>query len=247
MTKRGKVLRDPHAGPGLVMAEGRQYPFVDGVWKSDAPPEPGLLVDLDVDEDGQVRAIYVVPEWQLAQEQAGAVVSRAGRASGVSFISPFGIAVLVGTAILAVAWWFLPAFTVQSPLLGRLEFTFWQGLAFLDSQPVLEWLDRRGNPEAGIYGIAAIMALAGPFLPFFWKDRRAILAGVLPLLFTAIAGIAMYSAMVRTTGTGMRPTPGLGIYLAALASLCLALLAVRQFVVSKPVEAPKSPHMRRAA
>lgn len=250
MTKRGKVLRDPHAGPGLVMAEGRQYLFVlEGIWKSDAPPRPGMLVDLDLDEGGQARAIYVVSEWQLAQEQAQAGGGQASRKRppAFSFASPFGIALLLGTAILAVAWWFLPAFTVQSRLFGRLEFTFWQGLAFLDSQPAFEGLGQRGSSGAGIYASAAMMALAGPFLFFFWKDRLAILAGLLPLLFTATAGAAVYSAMVRTTGTGLLPTPGLGIYLAALAGVYLALLAVRQFAVSTPLAAQKTPRLQKAA
>ena len=43
MRKRGKVLRSPHAGPGLLMVEGRQYPFsLESLWKSQGSPQPGL-------------------------------------------------------------------------------------------------------------------------------------------------------------------------------------------------------------
>jgi hypothetical protein len=72
MRKRGKVLRDPHAGPGLLMIEGRQYPFLLTVWKSDAHLKPGLAVDVDFDQVGHIVTVRVVPESQLAKEQAEA-------------------------------------------------------------------------------------------------------------------------------------------------------------------------------
>ena len=57
MSKRGKVLRDPHAGPGLLMVEGQQYQFLlEGVWKSDVPPTPGLVVDLEFDSQGKIES-----------------------------------------------------------------------------------------------------------------------------------------------------------------------------------------------
>jgi hypothetical protein len=81
MKKRGKVLRDPRTGPGptgprlalpgLLMIEGRQYWFcLDGVWKSEIPPKPGLTVDVRLDHAGRILAITAVPDSQLAEEQA---------------------------------------------------------------------------------------------------------------------------------------------------------------------------------
>jgi hypothetical protein len=73
MRKRGKVLRDPHAGPGLLMVEGRQYPFsLESVWKSEGPPKPGLAVDIDFGQSEQILAITVVPESELAKEKVEA-------------------------------------------------------------------------------------------------------------------------------------------------------------------------------
>jgi hypothetical protein len=74
MRKRGKVLRDPHAGPGLLMIEGRQYPFrLDSVWKSAGSPRLGLLVDVDFGQSGQIVAITAVPDSELekARTEAG--------------------------------------------------------------------------------------------------------------------------------------------------------------------------------
>jgi hypothetical protein len=86
MRKRGKVLRDPYAGPGLLMVEGRQYPFsLEPVWKSDGPPKPGLPVDIDFGQSGQILAITVVPESELAKEKAAAAA--AGQRSGASLLN----------------------------------------------------------------------------------------------------------------------------------------------------------------
>ncbi len=71
MNKRGKVLRDPHAGPGLLMIEGRQYQFwTDKAWISDVPPKPGLLVDVSFNVRGQIEGIAAVSQEQLDREQA---------------------------------------------------------------------------------------------------------------------------------------------------------------------------------
>ncbi len=78
MRKRGKVLRDPHAGPGLLMIEGRQYPFLLNVWRSEGPPKPGLPVDVDFGERGQILAITMVPESQLAKERTDVARRKSG-------------------------------------------------------------------------------------------------------------------------------------------------------------------------
>lgn len=249
MTKRGKVLRDPYAGPGLVMAEGRQYPFaMEGVWRSDIPPRPGLVVDLELDQGGQVVAIHVVTELQLAREQAEAVSIRA-RTKGnfAPSATPFsGISTVLATAVLALAGWFLTAFSIDSSLFGRLEFTFWQGLELLNRHTRAELLDQRDSSGAGLYGALAIAGLAAPFLHYVWKDRRAILAGVLPLLLAVVLGIGIYSAMKHGARTDAA-TLGPGSYLAAVASLYLASIAIRQFLVSKPAEGHDSQDMPKAA
>ena len=66
-------MRSPHTGPGLLMVEGRQYPFsLESLWKSQGLPQPGLAVDIEFGQSGQIVAITVVPESQLAGEQTEA-------------------------------------------------------------------------------------------------------------------------------------------------------------------------------
>jgi hypothetical protein len=53
------------------MIEGRQYWFsLEGVWKSEIPPKPGLAVDVKLDQAGRILAITAVSDTQLAEEQA---------------------------------------------------------------------------------------------------------------------------------------------------------------------------------
>ena len=78
MKKRGKILRDTSAGPGLVMAEGQQYTFsLEGMWRSPEAPRVGMVTDVEFDDDSSVRTLTLVPESQLAKEQAEAVMAAA--------------------------------------------------------------------------------------------------------------------------------------------------------------------------
>jgi hypothetical protein len=78
MTKRGRILRDPRVGPGLLMIEGRQYGFcLEGVWKSDLLPRPGLVVDVKLDRAGRIVEITAVSDLQPGEEPAGGSLHKA--------------------------------------------------------------------------------------------------------------------------------------------------------------------------
>ena len=71
MKKRGKILRDPRSGPGLLMIEGRQYWFrLEGVWKTELPPTPGLDVEVKLDRAGQIVVITTTAESPRAESQS---------------------------------------------------------------------------------------------------------------------------------------------------------------------------------
>jgi|SRR5208283_2435044 len=86
MKKRGKILRDPRTGPGLLIIEGRQYRFcLEGVWKSEVPPKVGLAVDVKLDDAGQILAITAVSESPFVEEPAKRSVD-AAKAAGVNIL-----------------------------------------------------------------------------------------------------------------------------------------------------------------
>jgi hypothetical protein len=70
MRTRGKILREPSDGPGLLMIEGQQFRFsLEGAWKGEVAPKRGLVVEVELDRDLQVISVKAVPEAQLAKEE----------------------------------------------------------------------------------------------------------------------------------------------------------------------------------
>jgi len=254
MTKRGKILRDASAGPGLVWVNQQQYPFsIGAVWKSEVPPTAGMTVDVEFAPDGGFAGITQVTESQIAKEQAEAAMTATrekSRAALSSAVAKFGLPLLVATGLLIVGWFFLNAISVEA-LFGKVSFTFWQVLGFLNAGNAWEVvMQGRGSPGAGLYGFLAILALAGPFARFFWKDARANLGGLLPLLFMLLVGALARGSIHSAIGAAVdgpladmqRQAQdelmnaiklGLGTYLSMLVSLYLAAASAKQFLVAK--------------
>ena len=236
MKRRGKVLRDTTSGPGLIMLEGQQYRFSrEAVWKSEAPPKPGLVVDVELDAQGQVQAITVVPESQLASEYADAAPQLKERNAAASLMATVGVTNLAAVGLLAAAWFLMPAISIQPALPEKLEFTFWQLLGSLHAGTLPVLMDGRNSPGAGFYGFVAMVAMAGPFFHCFWKDKPASLGGLLPLAFMIVAGIAirhgLQTALATSNGT-YTPTStavsiGVGSYISIVVCLYFAIASAR--------------------
>lgn len=255
MTKRGKVLRDTSAGPGLIMVDGQQYSFqLEGIWKSEVPPRTGLVVDVSFLDDGSVSSITAVAESQLAKEQAEqamAIAREKGSALVSSAVAKFGMPTLIGTGLLIIGWFFLTAVSYNAGFVGKMDFTFWHVLSFINSSNAMEGLNSlSGKSSTGFYGFLGVLALAGPFLAFVWKDKRAQLGGLLPLLFMLLVGLLVRHAISAAAGGGSADVPaemldaartemmkaislGLGTYVSLLASTYLGFISVRKFLVAK--------------
>lgn len=262
MSRRGKIMRDPTTGPGLVIVQGEQHQFgLEGVWKSDVLPRPGLVVDVEFDAGGRIAAMSAVPEAQIAREQAEAAMAMAkekGAAMASGLVARVGIPRLAAAALLVVGWFFLSTVSIDAAFLGKLKITFWQVLGFLNADTPLQMLaGGRSGPSAGFYGVLAIVCLAGPFAAQFWKDRRAHLGGLLPLLFMIVVGLMVRSTLQNLTGGGeaaggfggelggmyadmqrqaraeaMKAVSiGFGAWLSLLASLYFAAMGLKDFLV----------------
>lgn len=259
MIKRGKVLRDGSAGLGLLAVDGQHYQFsMEGVWRSNVPATAGMTVDVEFNSDAAIVGITQVADPQIAKEQAEAVVKVAREKGSVvvsAAVARFGLPLLIATGLMLLSWLFLGAVSVQS-LFGKLSFTFWQVLGFLNADSPLEGaMSGRGGASAGFYGFLALLSLAGPYVPYFWKDKRAGLAGVLPLAFMLAVGImlrsnvhtAMGGTLDGALGDMQRQAQqemmsavslGFGAYLALLVSLYLAAMGAKQFLVARASETP---------
>ncbi len=267
MAKRGKVLRDPHAGPGLLIVEGRQYPFLmEDVWRSEVPPKPGLAVEVDLDSLDKVVGLTAVPESQIAKEQAEIALAAAktrGVALAATIVAKVGLPRLVAAGLLLLSWSVLTAASLQLPFFGKLGFTFWQALGYLNAGPSVQVLERQANLTSGFWGFFAIVALAGPFLHQIWKDKRALLGGLLPLAFMLLVGIAIRSSLQSSLGALEGPygalqrqaqnqmmnafSWGFGTYVSIVLALYFAVTSAKEFLVARGNEDKGFEGSQRAA
>jgi hypothetical protein len=268
MTKRGKVLRDTSAGPGLLAIDGNQYRFsLEGMWKSSDPPKPGVQVLVEFAPDMAILSVIPIPESQIAKEQAEAVMKAARERGGVvisAAVARFGWPLLIATGGLIIGWFLLNAMSVQTPL-GSLNFTFWQVLGFVNAGNVADVVVQgRAGASSGFYAIMALIALAGPFLHYFWKDKRAALGGLLPLAFMLFVAVmvrsGLHSVMGGTTDGPLAEiqrqaqqemmnaiSMGAGAYVSLMVGIYLAAVAAKQFLVARSVEAEVTPMSKQAA
>ncbi len=254
MRKRGRVLRDTNVGPGLVTVEGKQYSFtLEDMWVSEIPPRPGMVVDVRFNDSGVPVALTAVPENQIAKEQAQQVLAGAqtqGTAIASTLKARFGVPRLVAAALLLGGWFILDSVSMGGV---RLQLTFWQLLDYVGNAGALVGsLENNQAPGAGIYGLLAFLALAGPLLRFFWQDRRAALGGILPLLLMLLAAFEVRSgiqhALDLVVGTGPASGPardramkmfmsqfslGAGAYVSLAACVYFAWNGVREFLVGR--------------
>jgi hypothetical protein len=249
---RGKILRDTARGQGLIVAGGQQHTFVlDGVWKSEVLPTAGMAVDVEINERGEVVAACNVSESQIAKEQTERAIAAAkekGSALAAGALARFGWPALLAAGLLIIGWFFLSAISIQNPLFN-LDFSFWQLLGLLNSNNPLETaMGTSRGAGAGFYGVLAVLSILGPFLCHFWKDRRASLAGLLPVLFMLLIGIlvrnsihslsgaadgGMFQELAKEASDEMMKALriGFGVYLSLAASLYFAVAAIRRFLL----------------
>ena len=257
MTRRGKILRDANAGPGLLTVEGKQYVFtLENMWTSDIPPRSGMTVEVTFNPEGAPEAVNAVPETQLAKEGAAAAFADARRQSGEmasGLTSRVGKATPIAILLLLICWYLLPALSIQLPYSGA-NVSFWGLLHYLNApNPALVMGQDSSYLSAGIWGLLAVISAAAPLLPFFWKDRRGVFGGVLPLAFMLIVLFSWHSSMNQMTapahaGGGLadfgnalvgaaaqqvarQTSLAFGAYASLLCSLYLGASAIRRYLV----------------
>jgi hypothetical protein len=259
MTYRGRVLRDTSIGPGLLNVDGKQVSFtLEDKWQSEIPPRTGMVVDVVINSQGVVESVRAVSENQIAKEQAQQALAGARQQSTViagNLKARFGLPMLIAIAALLVGWFFLNSMSIVE---AHVDLTFWQILGPVGNvEAFMRTLSGDAASGSGVFKLLAIAALVGPFLSYFWKDRRASLAGMLPMLLMILVSVLIWHnanhAIDQMVGHPMANNPalekarqiamenfmkqfeiGVGAYLSFAAGAYLGFIGVRKYLVSNP-------------
>jgi hypothetical protein len=154
---------------------------------------------------------------------------------------------LIATGLLIIGWFFLSTISINAGFLGKMDFTFWRVLSFVNAKNAFEVLGTlKDGGSAGFYGLLALIALACPFLSTFWKDRRAVLGGLFPLLFMMLVALLVRNAIASATAgapaeamdvardeIAKQVSVGMGAYVSLLAAIYLAFISVKKFLVAR--------------
>ncbi len=205
MRKRGRVLRDTNAGPGLLTAEGKQYSFVlEGMWRSEVPPRLGMLVDVHFDSEGAPATVYAVSDGQVerevGREQAQATVPPDKLCRPESSVAGFGVPALLAQLLLLLSFFFLPSLLIGKAV-GTRAISGWEAVSLHVATP--------GTRDPGVLGLLAIPCLLAPLvvplLKFSWS--RWLYAA--PLGFAVLASVTLYMRFERDSPLAGQNVQGL--------------------------------------
>lgn len=184
---RGVVIKAPSDTLGVIVSEGRQYPFgLERVWQSAVAPSINQAVDMDLDSEGNIVAIRVVAGTTRTQEsiermahltlEQGRGASDKALAALTQLKQRMGLYPLIAACVLVLAWFELAS--VSGISYDTSGLSFWD-LSNLDMQS----LANLRLKERGVLNVVGLLCLAGPFASAFARKRVAHLAGALPLAF----------------------------------------------------------------
>lgn len=237
---RGKILQyNGNDGTGIIVADGQQHRFALSHWKGDAVPAPGKTVEVAL-ADGQVQSVTLVGEDVLMREKASELGGKLGSlvggiASGISKEGGGGGAALGASVLDRYGKPTLVAYGLF--LLGTTMFKA-ISIPMLGGGPTMFQMAEFMSAFGGGGGIKMLLVLSylSIGVPFFWRDRRAWLALLLPLLTGVWAVIKAMS--IGGGGGGGGGGIGLGdfgifgFYLPILAAVYLGLTGFRKFAAN---------------
>jgi hypothetical protein len=255
MKTRGKVLRDASSGSGLLIVDGQQYPFsTEGLWRSAVPPRAGQDVEVELDEQMHLTAITPASQPSVSPTHSDTATALAAKEKGLQVVraltAKFGASTLIGLLLLLAGWFFFTTLSIAVPFSASIKLSFWQVLGLVNASNPLAAMDPGASLSAGIYGLLAVIALAGPLVPYFWKDKRASLAGTAPLVLMILvwilarhsiqnafvpAAAGPFAEAAKEIGSEAMSAVsfGFGAWFSALVAAWFAFRGIRQFLAMR--------------
>lgn len=264
---RGKIIQYNGAdGSGTLVADGKQYPFVLAAWRGKNAPVVNKTVETTLDGD-TISAITAVGDDVLLKEKAaelggkfGASFSKmrasipasGGAAAGVAAAPASGVspgapangstpngAITVNSIIERYGKLMLGAYVLF--LLGTLAFNTisisMMGASMGRSLFDIASLMSQFGAGGGMIKVLLLLGYASIAVPLFWRDRRAWLALVIPLLavlWAIFSALHTLNSLGNGIGQGMSDafSLGFGFYLSLAAAIVLAVLGVKRSLIA---------------
>lgn len=217
-TARGVVLRDTNAGPGLVVVDGRQLTFtLEQHWRSPtSAPTVNTQVDVARDASGQVLVVTPVPESVLAKEKLDKMKDGMNDLKDEYLpklmvrVDQVGKPLLIAVALLAIAWIWLPAVSINISASIVQNLTMFDLLRLANVSSSLEGMMQGGNGSSGLYGFLCVVAMIAPLAHVFVADKRAAFGLFAPLAFLVLTGLGIYLKIRNLTSAASESMRGFG-------------------------------------
>jgi hypothetical protein len=190
---RGKIIHyNAGDGKGLILAEERQIAFGIGQWSSEIGPAVNQTVELSLDEDDSPSRITIVDAQTLAKEKISQFASMGGdhsqqaaiqgKAVFAQVVSRMGKVLAIVCAVLFIAWFFLPALSINAGFGEAKNFTVSEILG-VNLSPI-------GVVSSfGFWSFLGLVAVVLPWLAPRLQARWAPLLNTAPLLMILMAYI----------------------------------------------------------
>jgi len=191
-TQRGTVLQVPSgSNPGLLFVAGQQIPFLlAAVWQSPVAPAVNQTVEITLDEAGNAVRIVVLDAQTLAKEKLGQFaglagdqgqqVAAQGKAALQRVSGRMGMVLMIVCAALFVAWFFLPALSVNSGFGYTKSFSVSNILG-------IELSQAGSDSHFGFWSFLGLIAVLLPWAAPWLRTRWASLFNVAPLVMLVVA------------------------------------------------------------
>jgi hypothetical protein len=257
--QRGTVLQVPAGGsPGLIFVNGQQFPFqLPRIWQSPVAPTVNQTVDVTFDEAGSLISAVVVDAQALAKERlnqfAGVAGERGQQAvtkGGVVFrevVARMGRMQLIICAVLFLAWFFLPALSVNLGFVGKsfsvsdvlgldlqsgASFGFWSflGLVAVVLPWVAPWLQARW---ASIFFCAPVLMIIVAYARVRWQMHASVARAIDQAgQFGGSEAQSMVQGMVdqMAANVGKAISYDFGLWVVLLLSLYLAFIGIKRYL-----------------
>lgn len=258
---RGKIIQYNGAdGSGTIVAEGRQYRFALAAWRGGNAPAVNKTVEVMLEGDAVVAATAVGDDVLFKEKAAelggkfgaslnrlrasipassGATAAATGASPGDGAnVTPATGGITVESVIQRFGKLALGAWVVF--LLGTLAFNAVSismmgasmGKSLFD---IASLMSQMGVEGGGMIKVLLLLGYASIAVPMFWRDRRAWLALMVPLLavlWAIFSTIHTIDSLGDQVSSGMSDVfhLGFGFYLSLAAAIVLAVLGVKRFL-----------------